>query len=99
MEEWVVNTFIRGLALGPPLLWAALGEIYAERSGVVNLGVEGMMILGAFSAFALAQTTANPLLGLLIGAGAGAAGALPPAFVTLTPRADQWVSRRALSAR
>src|SRR3972149_2227588 len=72
MEEWVVNTFIRGLALGTPLLWAALGEIYAERSGVVNLGVEGMMILGAFSAFALAQTTANPLLGLLI-AGAGAA--------------------------
>src|SRR3990172_3481112 len=72
MEEWVVNTFIRGLALGTPLLWAALGEIYAERSGVVNLGVEGMMILGAFSAFALAQTTANPLLGLLIAAGAGA---------------------------
>src|SRR3972149_5065408 len=76
MEEWVVNTFIRGLALGTPLLWAALGEIYAERSGVVNLGVEGMMILGAFSAFALAQTTANPLLGLLIAAGAGAAAAL-----------------------
>src|SRR3972149_5402161 len=66
MEEWVVNTFIRGLALGTPLLWAALGEIYAERSGVVNLGVEGMMILGAFSAFALAQPTANPLPGVLV---------------------------------
>src|SRR3972149_3767871 len=97
MEEWVVNTFIRGLALGTPLLWAALGEIYAERSGVVNLGVEGMMILGAFSAFALAQTTANPLLGLLIAAGAGAAAALLPAFVTITLRANQYVSGLALT--
>src|SRR3989304_9345526 len=97
MEEWVVNTFIRGLALGPPLLWAALGEIYAERSGVVNLGVEGMMILGAFSAFALAQTTANPLLGLLIAAGAGAAAALLHAFVTIPLRANQYVSGLALT--
>src|SRR3990172_1982104 len=97
MEEWVVNTFIRGLALGTPLLWAALGEIYAERSGVVNLGVEGMMILGAFSAFALAQTTANPLLGLLIAAGAGAAAALLHAFVTITLRANQYVSGLALT--
>src|SRR3972149_3834188 len=97
MEEWVVNTFIRGLALGPPLLWAALGEIYAERSGVVNLGVEGMMILGAFSAFALAQTTANPLLGLLIAAGAGAGAALLHALVTITLRANQYVSGLALT--
>src|SRR3972149_7515104 len=97
MEEWVVNTFIRntfirGLALGTPLLWAALGEIYAERSGVVNLGVEGMMMLGAFSAFAPAQTTANPLLGLPIAAGAGAAAALLPALVTITLRANQHAS-------
>src|SRR3989304_5937846 len=97
MEEWVVKTFIRGLALGTPLLWAAVGEIYAERSGVVNLGVEGMMILGAFSAFALAQTTANPLLGLLIAAGAGAAAALLHAFVTITLRANQYVSGLALT--
>src|SRR3972149_732908 len=97
MDEWVVSTFIRGLALGTPLLWAALGEIYAERSGVVNLGVEGMMILGAFSAFALAQTTANPLLGLLIAAGAGAAAALLHAFVTITLRANQYVSGLALT--
>ena len=97
MEEWVLSTFIRGLALGTPLLWAALGEIYAERSGVVNLGVEGMMILGAFSAFALAQTTANPLLGLLIAAGAGAAAALLHAFVTITLRANQYVSGLALT--
>jgi len=97
MEEWVLNTIIRGLALGTPLLWAALGEVYAERSGVVNLGVEGMMILGAFSAFALAQTTGDPLLGLLLAAGAGAAGALLHAFVTITLRANQYVSGLALT--
>ena len=97
MEEWILSTIIRGIALGTPLLWAALGEIYAERSGVVNLGVEGMMILGAFSAFALAQTTGNPLLGLAIGAAAGALGALLHAFVAITLRANQYVSGLALT--
>ncbi|MBI3974906.1 MAG: ABC transporter permease, partial [Armatimonadetes bacterium] len=68
MED-VLTTIVRALALGTPLLWAALGEIYAERSGVVNLGVEGMMILGAFLAFAVAQTTGNPGIGLVAAAG------------------------------
>jgi simple sugar transport system permease protein len=97
MEEWLFNTFIRGLALGTPLLWAALGEVYAERSGVVNLGVEGMMILGAFSAFAVAQTTGNSLLGLAVAAAAGALAALLHAFMAITLRANQYVSGLALT--
>ena len=60
MAEWIAHTMIRAIAVGTPLLWAALGEIYAERAGVVNLGVEGMMILGAFFAFAVAHTTGDP---------------------------------------
>jgi simple sugar transport system permease protein len=97
MEEWIVNTVIRGLALGTPLVWAALGEVYAERSGVVNLGVEGMMILGAFAAFALAQSTGHPYLGLLIAAGAGGLAALLHAFLVISLRANQYVSGLALT--
>jgi simple sugar transport system permease protein len=97
MEEWVINTVIRGIALGTPLVWAALGEVYAERSGVVNLGVEGMMILGAFAAFALAQSTGHPYLGLLVAVGAGALAALLHAFLVISLRANQYVSGLALT--
>ena len=51
-----------------PLLIAALGELVVERSGVLNLGVEGMMIMGAVAAFAVAYTTGNVWLGALAGA-------------------------------
>ncbi|MCK4410909.1 ABC transporter permease, partial [Candidatus Bipolaricaulota bacterium] len=47
-ETWLIVTLSRTLAYGTPLLLATLGEIYTERSGVLNLGVEGMMIMGAY---------------------------------------------------
>ncbi|MEM6848331.1 MAG: ABC transporter permease [Pseudomonadota bacterium] len=56
-----------------PLLLAATGELVAERSGVLNLGVEGMMVVGAVSAFAAALMTGSPLVGVLAGAVAGVA--------------------------
>src|SRR2546427_6014974 len=85
------------MALGTPLLWGAVGEIYAERAGVVNLGVEGMMILGAFFAFAAAQVTGHAGLGLLVAAVIGGMAALLHAFVSVTLRANQFVSGLALS--
>jgi len=97
MEEWIIHTIVRGLALGTPLIWAALGEVYAERSGVVNLGVEGMMVLGAIAAFALAQSTGLPYLGLLVAAGAGAAAAMLHAVLVISLRANQYVSGLALT--
>ncbi len=97
LAEWIVTTISRALAVGTPLLWAALGEIYAERAGVVNLGVEGMMILGAFFAFAVAHTTGDPTIGLLVAAGAGGLAALLHAFVSVTLRANQYVSGLALA--
>ena len=97
VESWVVSTVGRALAFSTPLLWAALGEIYAERAGVVNLGVEGMMILGALSSFAAAQTTGDPWLGLLIGAGVGGLAALLHAFISITLRANQYISGLALT--
>ncbi|MCS7171951.1 MAG: ABC transporter permease [Armatimonadetes bacterium] len=89
-------TFLRALAFGTPLLWAALGEIVAERSGVVNLGVEGMMLLGAFFAFATAQLTGFPALGLGVAALVGGAAALVHAVVCVRLRGNQYVSGLAL---
>ncbi len=57
-ETWIITTFSRSLAYGTPLLLGTLGEIYTERSGVLNLGVEGMMIMGAYSAFTTAVLAA-----------------------------------------
>jgi general nucleoside transport system permease protein len=96
-ESWVVSTASRALALGTPLLWGALGEIYAERAGVLNLGVEGMISLGALSAFAVAYTTGQPWLGLLAATAVGSLAALCHAFVCITLRANQYVSGLALT--
>ncbi len=96
-ETWVIGTVARGLALGTPLLLGTLGEILAERSGVINLGVEGMMILGAFSGFAVAQSTGNPVLGLFAAAGVGVLASLLHGVASISLRANQYVSGLILS--
>ncbi len=60
---------------GTPILYATLGEIFTEKSGVLNLGVEGVMIVGALTAFVIALTTGSPVLAFVA---AGLAGALAP---------------------
>ena len=97
VEDWLVATLARGLAFAAPLLFAALGELVAERSGVINLGVEGMMILGALMAFVVADASASPWLGVLAAAGVGALSALLHAFFAVTLRANQYVSGLALT--
>jgi simple sugar transport system permease protein len=96
-DSWMLSTLSRAAAFGTPLLWASLGEICAERAGVINLGVEGMMILGAFAAFAVAYATGMPLLGVAAAATVGGIAALLHAGVTITLRANQYVSGLALS--
>ena len=59
----IVSIIISVCAAATPLLLAATGELVVERSGVLNLGVEGMMIMGAVAGFAAAQSTGNPYLG------------------------------------
>jgi ABC-type uncharacterized transport system permease subunit len=71
MIEW--TTFLLLLSAATPILFAALGEAIAERSGVLNLGVEGMMITGALASFAAAHATGSPTVGFVAGALAGAA--------------------------
>jgi ABC-type uncharacterized transport system permease subunit len=85
------------LVSGTPLLFATVGEIVAERSGVMNLGIEGMMLMGAMGGFAVWTNTGNLLLGLLTGAVLGGILALLHGFVTIGLRADQVVSGLAVT--
>ena len=86
-----------GVATGTVLLFAAIGEIFAERAGVLNLGVEGMMLMGAVAGFSTAVATGNPWLGVILAMLAGGLISLLHAVVTIHFRADQVVSGLALT--
>jgi ABC-type uncharacterized transport system permease subunit len=86
-----------GVASGTVLLFAAVGEIFAERSGVINLGVEGMMLIGAVVAFGTAVATGDAWLGLVLGTLAGGLLSVLHAIVTISFRAEQVVSGLALT--
>jgi len=86
-----------GVASGTVLLFAAVGEIFAERSGVLNLGVEGMMLMGAVAGFSTAAATGNPWLALIVAMLAGGLLAVLHGVVTIHLRADQVVSGLALT--
>jgi len=86
-----------GVATGTVLLFAALGEIFAERSGVLNLGVEGMMLIGAMSAFSVASSSGNPWLGILVAMIAAGIISQIHAYIVITLQADQVVSGLALT--
>ena len=98
----VVVVLASAVAYGTPLLYAALGELLAERSGVLNLGVEGMMLMGAAMGFWAVQRVGGPSgvalpVAVGIAALAGAAMALIHAFLVVTLRASQIVSGLALT--
>ena len=85
------------LAAGTPLVYAALGELVVEKAGVLNLGVEGMMLVGAVAAFIIAARTGNAWLGILAGMAGGAALAAVFAVLTLSLLANQVAAGLALS--
>ncbi len=93
----IINILQAGVASGTVLLFASLGEIFAERSGVMNLGVEGMMLMGAMSAYSVAVKTGNPWLGVLVAMLAAGLISQIHAFITITLQADQVVSGLALT--
>jgi simple sugar transport system permease protein len=85
------------LVYATPLTYAALGGLYSERSGVVNIGLEGMMLTGAFFGIWGADKTGNWILGLLIAIGAGGFLALVYAFFAINLRSDQIVGGTAIN--
>lgn len=97
MLEASVPFLLTIIGAATPLLFAALGELVTEKSGVLNLGVEGMMIVGAVSAFAVAVSTGSGTLGVLVGALAGMAMAFIFGVLTLTLAANQVATGLALT--
>ena len=92
----LVNLLVITIAAGTSVLYATLGELITERSGVLNLGLEGMMLVGALAAFAATVASGNLWVGVLAALVAGAALALVHAFFTITIGVNQVVSGLAL---
>jgi ABC-type uncharacterized transport system permease subunit len=93
----IAQIVVLTLAAGTPLVFAALGELVVEKSGVLNLGVEGMMLVGAIASFIVAAKTDAPWLGVGAGALAGALLSLIFGVIALTLRANQVATGLALS--
>jgi simple sugar transport system permease protein len=98
MNLMLITSVLRSaIRAGTPLLYASVGEIYAERAGVMNLGVEGMMIMGAVSGYAAGIITGNPWLAILTAGVIGAVMALVHSVLSINFRVNQVVSGLALT--
>lgn len=93
----LITLFAAAIGAATPLLFATIGEIYTEKAGNLNLGVEGMMIMGAVIGFGTGFVTGNPYLAMLGAMLAGAVGGGIYALLTITLRANQVVSGLALT--
>jgi ABC-type uncharacterized transport system permease subunit len=89
--DWII-ILQAGVASGTVLLFATIGEIFAERSGVLNLGVEGMMLMGAMSAYSMVVHTGNPWLGIVMAMLVAGLLSLLHGLVSIHFQADQVVS-------
>lgn len=88
----IAATLASGIRLAVPFLLAALGETIGQRSGVLNLGVEGVMLLGAFGAYYTSLETGSAVLGVLVGLGVGAVMGIIYALITVGMHAEQGIS-------
>jgi simple sugar transport system permease protein len=97
LEDIIISVLQRTLVAGTPLLLATIGEVICERSGILNLGVEGMLAIGAVSAFIVTFNTGNPWLGLIAAIIITALISGIHAFVSITLQSSQVVSGLALT--
>jgi ABC-type uncharacterized transport system permease subunit len=95
--DLLIAFFITLVGASTPILLAGLGELVVEKSGVLNLGVEGMMLVGAVVTVAVVLLTGNPWLAIIVAAGAGAVAALIFGFLTLSLSANQVATGLALT--
>lgn len=93
----MISFLAAAIVAGTPLLFATLGEILCEKVGNLNLGVEGMMLMGAVMGFMVGYKTGNPMLAMLAAMVSGGFGAAIYAFLTISLRANQVVSGLALT--
>ena len=91
-EILTASVFASTVRLATPYLFASLGEMFGQRSGVLNLGVDGIMLMGAFGAFYTVLLTQNLLLGVLVALLIGGLLGLVTAFISVTLQAEQGIS-------
>ncbi len=96
-DSQLILTAVAAIGLGTPLIFATVGEIITERAGILNLGVQGMMLVGAVSGFWATFTTGSLLLGVVVAVLAGAAFSAIHGFTSITLRVNQIVSGLALA--
>jgi general nucleoside transport system permease protein len=97
MMDLITSILAITVRAGTSLVLATIGEILTERAGILNLGIEGMMLMGAVSSFAASFYSQNLVVALLVAACVGAAMAAIHAFLTVTMRANQVVSGLSLT--
>ena len=90
--DYIIKFLYAAVLAGVPLMYGTLGEIITEKAGNLNLGVEGLMYMGAISGFAAGFYTNNPALALLAAFGAGVLGSLIYAILTVSFKANQNVT-------
>ncbi|MEP3247417.1 MAG: ABC transporter permease [Sneathiella sp.] len=95
--SWVVPVILTVITAATPLVFAGIGELVTEKSGVLNLGVEGMMVVGAVAAFVTATLNGNYILAVLVAALAGSFMAFLFGILTLSLRANQVATGLALT--
>ena len=95
--SWIYSSMDSSLRLAVPLLFAALGGIYAERSGIVDIGLEGKMLTAAFAAAATSALTGSPWLGLMSAMVSSVLMAMMHGFAVITWRGDQVISGLAIN--
>ncbi len=93
----LLTIFLITLMYSTPLVFGAMGGVISERSGVVNIGIEGMMAVGAFTAASMSYVTGSPIIGFFLGGVAGMLVGLLHAVASITFRADQTVSGIAIN--
>lgn len=96
-EIFTISLIWSTIRLSTPLILAALGGMFSERSGVINIALEGMMLAGAFTAAAVTYAVGSPVIGLLAGMGAGMVIAAIHAIACIQYRADQVVTGTAIN--
>src|SRR5687767_8126843 len=96
-EIFTLALIFAGIRSATPLIFAALGGLYSERSGVINIALEGLMLAGAFTAAVVTYQTGNPYLGMLLGVVAGGVLAFVYAIACLKFEADQVVAGMAIN--
>ena len=95
--DWLIPALLTIVTAATPLVFAAVGEVVVEKAGVLNLGVEGMMIIGAIAAFATAVSTGSEVLAILAGAGAGVLIAIIFGVLTVYLQSNQVATGLALT--